>query len=96
RDELKQKRREEYRRRLERQRRERRLQEEQARLEDSITAVERNIARLEKTLASPEHYGDYSSLLELNSRLEEEKERLAAYLARWEEISLQLEQIAPE
>jgi len=67
RDELKQKRREEYRRRLERQRRERRLQEEQARLEDSITAVERNIARLEKTLASPEHYGDYSSLLELTA-----------------------------
>ncbi len=95
-DALKQKRREEYRRRQERRRLERRLQEEQARLEDSITAVEENIARLEKALASPEHYGDYNSLLELSSSLEEEKEKLAAYLARWEEISLQLEQVAAE
>lgn len=96
REELKRKRREEYRLRQEQQRHERRLQDEQAQVEESIAAVEAVIARLEKKLAGPDHYGDYTSLIELNRMLEQEKEMLAGFLRRWEEIGLQLEQLSSE
>jgi ATP-binding cassette, subfamily F, member 3 len=94
RETLKHRRRQEHTRRQEQQRRERRLQDEQAQLEESIAAVEAAMARLEKTLANPDHYGDYTRLIELNHQLENEKEKLAGFFKRWEEICLQLEQIA--
>ncbi len=96
REELKRKRREEHHRRQEQQRRERRLQDEQTRLEEKIAGVEEAMARLEKNLSSPDHYDDYTSLIDLNNELDIEKEKLAGFLWRWEEISMQLEEISNE
>ena len=87
---------EEHRRRQEIKRRQRRLLDEQARLEENIAAAEAAIARLEKLLDRPEYYGDYNRIMELNSELEAEKESMSAFLKRWEETALELENFSAE
>ena len=80
----------------ERQRRERRLQEEQARLEEEIHAAEEAVASFEELLSTPDEYGDFKRLRELNDGLGRAQKELAALLRRWEEVAQERERFSEE
>ncbi|NLA05698.1 MAG: hypothetical protein GX881_08315, partial [Firmicutes bacterium] len=67
--------------------------EEQAGLEKEIRCAETDVAHHEKLLSDPDQYGDYNRLQALNRDLNAAQKRLARLLGRWEEVSLELEQV---
>ena len=77
-----------------RQWRARRIKEEQQQLEERIHGVEEEIASLEQALADPTLYDDYPRVKELQERLRGRQEEVAGLLERWEEISLQLQELS--
>lgn len=87
---------EERQRERERQRRERRLREEQARLEEEIHAAEEAVASYEELLSTPDEYGDFKRLRELNDGLNGVREKLTALLQRWEEVAQERERFPGE
>jgi len=90
----KRKKQEEHRRRQAEQKHRRRLKDQQAGLEEEISSREAEIKALEETLATPNHYGDHTTLAEKGTRLEQARADLAALIGRWEEISERLDQLS--
>ena len=80
----------------EKERRERRLRQEQHHLEEQIQAAEKTLARYEKFLSTPDDYGDFNRLRELNDGLSGAQQQLGDLLGRWEEVGLQLERLRKE
>ena len=92
--EEKRKKQEEHRRRQTEQKYRRRLKDQQAGLEEEISSREAEIKALEETLATPDHYGDHTTLAEKGTRLEQARADLAALIGRWEEISERLDRLS--
>ena len=90
----KRKKQEEHRRRQAEQKHRRRLKDQQAGLEEEISSREAEIKALEETLATPDHYGDHTTLAEKGNRLEQARSELAALIGRWEEISERLDRLS--
>jgi len=90
----KRKKQEEHRRRQAEQKHRRRLKDQQAGLEEEISSREAEIKALEETLATPDHYGDHTTLAEKGTRLEQARADLAALIGRWEEISERLDRLS--
>lgn len=80
----------------EKERRQRRLLEEQHRLEEQIQAAEKTLSRYEKLLSTPDDYGDFNRLRELNEGLSGARQQLGDLLGRWEKVGLQLERLRGE
>ena len=72
--------------------RQRRLKTELKKTEEEIAALEERQNELETALCDPENAADYELMIKLSAELEQVKENQLTALARWEEISEELEE----
>jgi len=82
-----------YKQRKERESAIRRLTTAVRRAEEAVAALEAEIAALTEQLNSPEAAADYERLTALTAALHEKNEALAAQMARWEQLQLELEEL---